>query len=131
MAAATTTTISSTLAVVLLYAASLVATGAAGGHHLKANKANDLVVKTCANVTRRHYRGPRLTRQFYEPALRSDKRSMAARDPRDLALMAMDIDGQWASLAWPDMGLCQHGPIANGPTRHTVPPGPCLTGPRA
>ena len=28
-------------------------------------------------------------------------------------------------------GPCQHGPIANGPARHAVPPGPCLTGPRA
>ena len=86
MAAATTTTISPTLAVVHLCAASLVATGAAGGHHhLEARKANDLVAKTCANVSRRHYR------QFCESALRSDKRSVAARDPRDLALVAMDL----------------------------------------
>ena len=101
MAAATTTTISSTLAVVLLCAASLVATSAAGGHHLVAN---DLVAKTCATVTRRHYRGPGLTRQFCESALRSDKRSAAARDARDLALVAMDLVQSGAAEAGAKVG---------------------------
>ena len=104
MAAATTTTISSTLAVVLICAASLVATGAgagAGGHHLEPN---DLVAKTCATVTRRHYRGPGLTRQFCESALRSDKRSAAARDARDLALVAMDLVQSGAAEAGAKVG---------------------------
>jgi hypothetical protein len=89
------------------------ATGAGGGHHhLEANKGNDLVAKTCANVTRRHYRGPGLTRQFCESALRSDKRSVAARDPCDLALVAMDLVRSGAADAGSKVG----GALRSGAT---------------
>ncbi|XP_066342192.1 acyl transferase 15-like [Miscanthus floridulus] len=40
--------------------------------------------------------------------------------------LAVYIDGQRASPAQHGTGPCQHGPVANGPAWHTVPPGPGL-----
>ncbi|KAJ1258781.1 hypothetical protein BS78_10G101500 [Paspalum vaginatum] len=86
MAAATTKT-SSALAVVLLclYAAAFLAMAD-----------EDLVAKACKNATgdqtlARRFHGPGLTRETCESTLRSDNRSAAAKHPRDLALIAMDL----------------------------------------
>ncbi|KAJ1258780.1 hypothetical protein BS78_10G101400 [Paspalum vaginatum] len=56
----------------------------------------DLVAKVCADATSDQagvdrFRGPGLTRESCESALRSDNRSTAAKHPRDLALVAMDL----------------------------------------
>nr|CAB3474091.1 unnamed protein product [Digitaria exilis] len=83
-------TVSSALAAVLLCTAAFLVTDATSGCLLKASS-DDPVVSTCANVTVHHYGGPGLTTGFCESALRSDKRSAAAKHPQDLALVAMDL----------------------------------------
>ncbi|KAF8678625.1 hypothetical protein HU200_046244 [Digitaria exilis] len=88
--ASPTMTVSSALATVLLCAAAFLVTDAASGHFLKAIDHNP-VASACANMTARHYGGPRLTVAFCESALRSDKRNAAAKHPQDLALVAMDL----------------------------------------
>ncbi|OEL32620.1 hypothetical protein BAE44_0006361 [Dichanthelium oligosanthes] len=91
MMAAPTTKISA-LAAVLLCATAFLAADAASSP--KANKADDPVAKACANVTSQNhsrYGGPGLTIEFCKSALGSEKRSAAARHPRDLALVAMDL----------------------------------------
>ncbi|KAJ1296490.1 hypothetical protein BS78_01G304900 [Paspalum vaginatum] len=87
----TTTTTSSALAVVLLLCLCAVASLA----NVTASAA-DLVAKACADATSDkanvdRFRGPGLTRESCESALRSDKLSAVAKHPRDLALVAMDL----------------------------------------
>ncbi|XP_062227564.1 uncharacterized protein LOC133925830 [Phragmites australis] len=89
MAAATMT--STALAALLLCAAAFLAAHATDGHH-QTPEGDDLVAKVCANVTSRDLMcKPQVTREFCDSALRSDKRSAAAKHPRDLALVAIDL----------------------------------------
>ncbi|RCV19830.1 hypothetical protein SETIT_4G007300v2 [Setaria italica] len=75
-----------TLAVVLCAAAAFFATA----HARTAD--GDLIAKTCANATS-HGRSlwPFEFEEFCKSRLRMDKRSAAAKHPRDLALIAMDL----------------------------------------
>ncbi|CAN6202801.1 unnamed protein product [Urochloa humidicola] len=79
-------TATSTLLAVLLSAAAAAAffsgADAAGG---------DLVAKTCADIMSHDWKRLSDDRKFCESRLRLDKRSAAARHPRDLALIAMDL----------------------------------------
>ncbi|RCV19831.1 hypothetical protein SETIT_4G007400v2 [Setaria italica] len=73
-----------TLAVVLCAAAAFFATA----HARTAD--GDLIAKTCANATS-HRRSYWPFEKFCNSRLRMDKRSAAAKHPRDLALIAMDL----------------------------------------
>lgn len=92
MAAAATTTSS----VMLLLCAAACFVLAAGSHHQGNNKkqlykAGDLVANSCANVRAHDWSPQLLTRKLCESTLRSSKQSAAAKNPRDMALVAMDL----------------------------------------
>ncbi|KAL6606488.1 hypothetical protein ACP70R_042141 [Stipagrostis hirtigluma subsp. patula] len=96
---AATTTTSAAFAAALLCAAFLAAGAGAGGHHRQPKQFDgDLVSQTCANATSDFCR-LRLTKAYCVAALRSDERSAAAKDPRDLALVAVDLVGKAAAGA--------------------------------
>jgi hypothetical protein len=98
-------------AAILLCAAALLATGdtakaannivaKAADDAAKGAVADDLVVEACFNVTNRYKKyGPGLTRSSCEMALWSDKRSASAKEPRDLALLAMALVQEAAAVA--------------------------------
>ncbi|RLN01121.1 hypothetical protein C2845_PM06G29550 [Panicum miliaceum] len=63
----------------------------AGGHHHQGTKVEtDIVAEACANATRLSY-VPQLTMEYCVSTLRADRRSAAATQARDLALVAMDL----------------------------------------
>ncbi|RLM79138.1 hypothetical protein C2845_PM12G15570 [Panicum miliaceum] len=87
MAAARTTS-----SALLLFAAAVVVLAA------HATAAADLVSQACTNATR-HFCRLQLSKDSCVSALRSDERSAAARDLRDLALVAVDLVGASAAAA--------------------------------
>jgi len=86
MAAARTTSLA-----LLLFAAAVVVLAAHAG-------AEDLVSQACTNATR-HFCRLQLSKDSCASALWSDERSAAARDLRDLTLVAVDLVGASAAAA--------------------------------
>ncbi|CAL5045268.1 unnamed protein product [Urochloa decumbens] len=91
MAAATLWTTSSSLAAVLLLAAAAAFFSGADGKTTTAD-GGDLVTKTCADIMSHDWGWLSDDEKFCESRLRLDKkRSAAAKHPRDLALISMDL----------------------------------------
>lgn len=108
---AATTTSSSMLTILLLCAAAFLAVD--GRHVVDAgpgeiwakyepqgkNSSGDLVAEACVNASMHFSRHNHLSQELCESALRSDKRSAAAKHPRDLALIAVDHAQRGAAAA--------------------------------
>nr|CAB3467620.1 unnamed protein product [Digitaria exilis] len=99
-----------TSTVVLLCAATLFATTYARGAD-----GDQLVAKTCANIMG-HGWERRFTENFCKSTLQHDKRSTAAKHPRDLAIIAIDL----AQRAVTDMDAKIDGVLRSGPAGNHI-----------